>query len=702
MDISLAWLNRYLDPAGLSADEAEDLLTFAGFPIESRVDLPGGDVRLDVEITSNRGDCLSHIGLAREVAACGPAGARRLVTPDESVPAPKGGAIGEHLALENRVPDACPRFTARLIRGVKVGPSPDWLVEALEAVGQRSINNVVDVTNWLTFEYGQPSHVFDLAKLAGQRLVIRWATEGEALTTLDGKPRKLRANELVVADAERAQSLAGVIGGADSEVSEATTDVVLEAATWDPVTIRDAARRHAVRTDASYRFERIVDPRTIDGPAARAAAMIVELAGGQLCEGVLDEGTPRPTTEPIVLRPAKCNALLGLELKPDEIMGLLRGLEIEAEPATDSTLRCTPPPFRPDLLREVDLIEEVARTRGYDAIPMQEKLSIRISPPQVSERARRELETTLTGLGFFEAVTFSFVSRARADVFMPEGQGRLEVSDERRKAEPALRPSVLPGLLACRKLNQDARNTRSGGIRLFETASTFAQGSDAGDDGQGTIERRRLALLVDIPGEGRKRSLDDRQKGIRLIRGAVEAAAQALGGPDAPLEFAPATPTSGAWNPEAYAEVRLDGRAIGGLGLLADAVLAGEDLDVPVAVAEVEVEPLLALYPPRVNVTPPPAFPGIERDLSIVVGEDVTWSRVASIVRNEEPALLEAFWFIGTYRGKQLGAGLKSVTLRLRFRDPSRTLRHEEVDPQVSKLVEAMRSGVGAELRGSS
>ncbi len=335
MDISLHWLNKYLAPAGLTADEADDLLTRAGFPIEARTDLPGGDCRLDVEVTSNRGDCLSHVGCAREIAASRSSSTpRELMPPTISEPRTQGNA-GEHLTLNNSEHALCPLFTARVIRGVKVAPSPDWLVKALESVGQRSINNVVDVTNFITLELGNPCHVFDLGRLAGNELNIRYAREGETLTTLDEKVRKLTTTDLVVADADRPQSLAGVMGGHDSQVTDGTTDIVFEMATWDPVTIRTTARRLGVRTDACYRFERGVDPRTIDDAARRAVALICELSGGTLCDGVLSQGAPMPEPTAITLRPSRCDRLLGIRVPAGDIIESLRALEIGVEQAAE-------------------------------------------------------------------------------------------------------------------------------------------------------------------------------------------------------------------------------------------------------------------------------------------------------------------------------------------------------------------------------
>lgn len=700
MDISVRWLNRYLAPGDCSPLEAEDLLTAAGFPVEEVRDLPGGDTFLDVELTSNRGDCMSHLGLAREIAASPRARHARTLMVPETPDQPRGRPASEDLGLQVDEPAACPRFTAQLIRGVKVGPSPRWLVEALEAVGQRSINNIVDVTNFITFELGHPCHVFDHARLAKGALVVRYARDGEKLTTLDGKSRTLKADELVVADGERAQSLAGVIGGADSEVSEATTDVVLEMACWDPVVVRTAARRHAIRTDASARFERLVDPRTLDEPAARAAALILEVAGGELASGMLDawgEGPAALTT--IDLRPARCRQMLGIDVPAGRIIHLMRGLEVEVEQVDEDLLRCRVPAFRHDLAREIDLIEEVARLVGLGDVPTTERVSLRVRHPQESERAKRELGSLLTGLGFYETVTFSFTTPELAQQFLPAGLQLVAVDDDRRKAEPTLRPSPLTGLLACRKANQDAQNEIPGGVRLFERASTFAQ-----DDRGRSVERRVVALAMDVPGTGRKRTNEDLQLGVRQMRGVIEEIVRAMGGAGASLTVEPIDPPAPAWQPGAtgrLAVVTVAGDRIdfGVLGLIEPGTLKLAGLDIPVVAAELDDRALLGLFPPRSPLRDLPSFPPIDRDLSLVLDEGVSWSAVSGLVLDAGVPLLESLAFVGTFRGKQVGSGRKSVTLRVRFRDPARTLRHEEVDPQVATIAELAKARLGAEIR---
>ncbi|HZW10330.1 MAG TPA: phenylalanine--tRNA ligase subunit beta [Phycisphaerales bacterium] len=705
MHCSIPWLNRYLSPGDVSAAEAERLLTAAGFPIETAVALPSGDTMLDVEVTSNRGDCLSHLGLAREVAA---GSGRALVKPAWQDP-PAAGRSSELLTLKNTTPEACPLFTAQVVRGVKVGPSPAWLAELLEAVGQRPINNVVDVTNFITFELGHPCHVFDLRKLAGSTLLIRWAEEGEKLRTLDGKDRVLKADELVVADSQRAQSLAGVIGGADSEVDERTTDVVLEMATWDPVTIRRAARRLAIRTDAAHRFERIVDPREIAYAARRAAALLVEVAGGRLLEGVSDGLPPKPHTT-VELRTQRARDLIGIDIPDAEQADLLSRLEIAVEstpsgspspthsltPVRPGVLLCHIPPFRHDLTREADLIEEIARTKGLDAIPILGRMPVVAKRPQERESAVRAIGQTLGGLGFYETVTFTFVTEAQARPFLPPELRLIAVDDERRKHEPYLRPSVIPSLLACRRTNQNGQVEQPGGVRLWEIASVFAEWDRPGRE---AVENRNLTLLMDVPGEGRKRTPDDRQAAVRLMRGAIESVIRALAGADAAPDVAPGRPCQAAFDPAAYADVAVGGKRLGAFGLITPEVQRAYDLEIPVVAAELSLDALAALYPPRALTRPLPAFPSIERDLSFVVAEETAWAKLLGLVERQRPELLERTTFVGTYRGAQTGPGKKSVTMRLRFRAPDRTLRHEEVDPQVESLVSAARTELGAELR---
>lgn len=703
---SVKWLNRYLSPADLTADEAEDVLTRVGFPIESREEAPGGDVRLDVELTSNRGDCLCHLGLAREIAA---ATGRRLAPPTvKSEPGePRVRVSGEGGgAVENRIGEpGCPRFTARIIRGVKVGPSPAWLREALESVGQRSINSVVDVSNFVLLEMGYPSHAFDLEKVAERRLIVRFAHAGERLKALDARTHTLAPEDMVVADAKGALSLAGVIGGIESGVTPATRAVLLEVATWDPATVRRTARRLDIRTDASHRFERFVDAPGLEQASRRCAELILEVAGGAIEPGFIDE-RPRPGGDAraiIKMRTSRCDQILGVHVPTAEVARLLTSLGIEAaieRHGGEEIARCRVPPNRHDLTREIDLIEEVGRLHGFDKIEIGSSLELPLDLRHPREwprreRAMAEMGRVLTGMGFFETVTFSFVAEEEARAFCPTGLRLLKVDEERRKGAPWLRPSVIPSLLTCRRANQDGQVRREGGVRLFESASVFAEMDDADKFARATIENQNLALLVDAPGKA-----EGAQAGIRLVRGAVEGVAQTLGGAGARIELRPCEPFMPALEGETVASVLVNGAHAGYLTTLIGAARRQWDLDEPVVAAEINLALLIALSPPVARSYSLPKFPPIERDLSLVVAEGTPWGTIEECARGAKPQWLEEARFVGVFRGKQIGTGKKSVTMRLVFRDAERTLRHEEVDEQVGVVVARLATEIGGELRG--
>ncbi len=702
MDISLRWLNQYLTPGDVTAEQADHIMTQAGMPIEAHTPGLNGDTVLDVEVTSNRGDCLGHVGVAREIAAARYADKPRTLSLPKVEDLPTGAPIGERLTLENRVPDRCPLFTARLIRDVKVGPSPDWLRTALESLGQRSINNVVDVTNFITLELGNPCHVFDYDKLAGGALIVRGARPGEKIKTLYAGEHALRESDLVVADAERPQSLAGIIGGFDSQVDERTTTVVFEMATWDTVSVRNTGRRLRIRTDAAFRFERGIDPRTIDYAARRGAQLICQVSGGELAKGVLSEGAPLPSDKAISLRPERCDLLLGIHTDPQEIADLLNALSFRTTIEADGTLRCVIPPHRShDVTREIDLIEEVARARSLAVIPVHETLPVRTREPQTSERAMSTIARTLTGLGFFETITFSFTAPDRGELFRRDGTDLVSVDDDRRKAEPTLRPSVLLGLLGTRSANQSARTTTPGGIRLYEVAQAFAQ--QAGT--RRTEEHRSLALLVDVVHAGKKPTHDDLQHALRVMRGGIDAVVHATFGAQARTIVTPCPPAHKGYEPGAYATISVvhagKTTGLGGYGVISDAARRAYGLDGALIGAELLLDPLVGAYPPRSLAELLPQFPGIDRDLSLIVDESVRWATIEHEIRALELEKCVAWEMVDIFRGKQLGEGKKSVTLRLHFRDDERTLRHEQVDPQVGLLAERARGKLGATIRAS-
>jgi phenylalanyl-tRNA synthetase beta chain len=670
MKTSLAWLNRYLDRSA-AAPEVENLLASQGFPIESSEPV-GSDTLIDAEITSNRGDCLGHVGLAREVAA---GSGRTLKLPDCSLPPSPADApaVDQLTSVQNDMLDLCPLYTARVIRGVKVGPSPQWLREHLETIGLRSVNNVVDITNFVLMELGQPLHAFDLAKLDGRRIVVRTAAAGEAFTAIDGSKHKLSPRMLVIADASKPVAIAGVMGGVDSEVTAATTDILLESARFDPLSVRRTGRALKLASDSSYRFERGVDPRGVERASLRAARLILELAGGTLARGVLRVGQPDPTPPVITMRVARAAALLGLDISADTMVKMLAALGLEPRLSADrATLTCTVPSHRLDLEREVDLIEEVGRLHGYQQMAIASKIEVVTRPVQPQVRAIRELRRVLVGHGYHETITFSFIQPKLGEPFVPAGHEALLIDDERRRSEPMLRPAIAPSLMVCRKSNQDVGNKD---VRLFETASTWTRRA-----GQ-ILEQRHLALLADAP---------DAQFALRDIRGLLEELVQSLAG------TAPVTLTA---QGAGAAAVQFKGQTIGTVRIADKPLLDLFDLQTPVVLAELVLEPLLTDYPPARRVEALPRFPGIERDLSVIIDEPVTWQQIEQSVRAAGPQLLEDLNFITVYRGKPIEPGRKSLSFRMLFRDPQRTLRHEQVDGQVNAVVKRLAEDWKAQLR---
>jgi len=675
MRVSLNWIADYLDQPCDPA-QAVRCWTAAGFPEDGRDDLPD-DTAIDAEVTSNRPDCLSHVGLARELAA---ALGQPLHRPDHDPGTGSGEPAEQLTAVTVDAPDLCPMFTARVIRGIKVGPSPDWMAKRLEALGLRPVNNVVDITNYVMLELGQPLHAFDLNKLAERRIVVRRAQANETFEAINHETYTLRDDMLVIADAQRAVGIAGVMGGVDTEVTEATADVLIEAARFTPLNIRRTARALKLSSDASFRFERGVDPLGVDLASQRCAKLILDHAGGTLAPGVVtagDTGTPNP---PLSLRLDRCNQLLGTELSLDDVTTMLGRLHLGPEPdAGTRVITATPPSFRLDLHREVDLIEEVARCHGLANIATREKMPVVVRPVQNPVKADQAIRGVLVAHGYHEAITPSLIAELAGKPFLDSKEQGVVLTDDRRKAEPLLRPSLLPSLLLCRKRNQDVGNDE---VKLFEVASSW-RASDAG----GIDEHKTVTLLGDAG--------EDVGHAVRTLRGAVEELIETLAGDGVSLKLE----QSNVAGYEAALAVRLDGETVGTLGLLESAMTDAFDLQARCVAAELDHAALISLFPPHRSVGALPRYPGIDRDLSIVVDESVTWAQVAGEVHAAEPEGLETLRFVGVYRGKPIAKGQKSVTLRMRFRHPERTLRHEEVDPQIEAVTGRLKEHCGAELR---
>jgi phenylalanyl-tRNA synthetase beta chain len=679
MRTSVTWLNDYLDrPA--SADEQASLLTAAGLNFDGGDVADNGEPWQEIETTSNRGDCLCHVGLARELCAMS---GRRLKAP-AAAPRASGGPASAAVTVRNLDTAACPRYVARVITGVKVGPSPEWLQRRLRAIGQIPRNNLVDCTNFVLFELGHPTHVFDLGTLRGKAIEIRRARKGERFLPIGEGAQELTlaGGELVIADAERPVAIAGVKGGAATAVTAGTTDVLLEIAAFDPVAVRASSRGLRLASDSSYRFERGVHPAELDAAADRLAALVLETAGGTLLDGSVDAGAPLPAARTVRVRPARVAALLGTPIPVEEVVRALDTLGFSPVLRGDA-IDCTVPPRRIDVEREIDLIEEVCRIHGLDRVPMRETLAVRVAPVEPQVSAPRAVKSLLVGLGFVESVTHTLVSERSAAPFLRPGENALRVGDERAGGTPMLRPSVLASLLEVRRRNADAGIAE---LRLFEFARRFALRADGSHD-----ERPVVALLSDRPSEP--------EAAMRWMRGTCERALRMLAGrhADIRIDALPAERRA-PWH-SVEASIACDGRPIGTYGILAPAALATFGLEGTFAAAELELEPLWAGFPPDARAEALPAFPAIERDLSAIVPERAAWDEIESIARGLGLANMESIGFVGTYRGAQTGAGRKSVTMRLVFRAADRTLRREDADAPMAALADALVARLGATIR---
>jgi len=679
---SVNWMNEYLDPPASDQEQA-DLLTRAGFPLEGRETLNGSDVRQDFEMTSNRGGCICHVGLAREIAAIS---GRRLRVPDAG-PLATGGPVDETITITNQEPTLCPLYTGRVITGVTVGPSPKWLADRLRAIDQIPRNNIVDASNFVLFELGQPTHVFDLSTLKGSSIIVRRARDGESLLPIgEGAAEvKLTTDDLVIADAERAIAIAGVKGGAATAVTDSTTDLLLEAATFDPVAVRNASRRHGVDSDSGYRFERGVHPGQIEAAAQRLAELILETAGGTLHKGVVSAGPAIPPPRDVQMRADRCRKVLGVPITDEQMVTWLAALDF-APALKGSTIHCTVPVHRLDIDREIDLIEEVGRMMGHDTLPIRDTIEIRICPPQPAELARQAVYNTLVGIGFVETVTHGLIDARTAAVFTPQGCEAIgleadEAAATHRQAGTVLRPSVLASVLRVLAHNHD-NGVRD--LKLFESAATFLRTGDT------HTETQKLALVMDVPVP------PDTDTGVRAIRGVIERLVELVQGPDSSVEIVPDDGAS--WLAPGGA-VHVDGRSIGRAGLLAAGIGRIFEIDEAVAVAELEIGPLVATYPPDTEARALPSYPAVTRDISAIVGDDTAWAALRGVIDGLQLEHLEAIEFVSTFRGPQIGAGRKSVTMRLRFRAPDQTLVHGSVDVQVDAVIGALETGVGAEIR---
>jgi phenylalanyl-tRNA synthetase beta chain len=684
MFISYEWLKDFLE-LSLSPAELRDRLTMVGLAIDA-VETHAADSVLDVEVPSNRPDCLSHIGIAREVSVIE---SQPLRSP-KRYPLKGEGSTSSLTSVEIKDLDLCPRYAARIVRGVKIGPSPDWLAKRLETIGQRPINNVADITNYILHELGQPLHAFDFAKLGGQRIVVRRAAAGEKLKTLDGVERVLTADMLVIADAKKPVALAGVMGGEDSEISAQTTDVLIESAYFNPHSVRQTARQLGMDTEASRRFERGADCDGVLRAQQRCVELICALAGGVATEDALDV-YPQPLNERVIsLRPERITELTSLTVASEEIVRILTGLGFET---TADRLSFRVPSWRIDVEQEEDLVEEVARHTGYEKIGSELPPSNSSGEYQPAEMKQRSLRRALNAFGFDEAINFSFIQQDTRFDLIPSLSGHE--NHQPQLANPIIedaawmRSTLLPGLLESvrHNLNHGIRD-----VRLFEIGRIFSISK------RGELPQESLALALVATGGAleESRAQAERELDFFDLKGALEAAVDWMN--LSPLTFAPSAARHLRVGQSAVINSG-DGTAIGTIGRLAESVGTSYKFRQPVYVLELDLGALLHGPAKLIQYSPLPRYPSVTRDISLLVNRNVALDEIIAAVHNEQVADCSDVKLVGTFAGGNIPTGKRSVTLRLEYRSDERTLRDEEVEAYHSRLTARLLDTFGAEQR---
>lgn len=670
-----------------------------GLPLVEALRL--NDTVIEVDLTPNRPDCASVRGIAREVASF--AGGSLLPLVDSVTPL-TGADVDYAVVIEDA--DLCPRYTARKLSRITIGPSPQWMQQRLSAVGMRPINNIVDITNYVMLECGQPLHAFDFDTLADKKIVVRRpaATEQE-LVTLDGSTRQLDSEMLLICDAQRPVALAGVMGGLETEITAATTTILIESACFNPVSIRRTARKLGIPSEASYRFERGVDPNLAASALERAVNLMVQYAGAQAEADGIDVYPGRKALLRLQLRVERVCRLLGMTLTRNQVANYLQSIEFIVNPLDDSTLEVIVPSFRIDIEREIDLVEEVARLVGYNEIPTSQPF-IRMDYPQRAtlRSLRQDISRLMTSQGFSEAINYSFVNESHLDLC------RLTEQDPRRQLTRLLNPlsedqavmrsMLLPGLLENIRRNI---NFQRSDIRLFETGKVFLQHQ------QGQLPEERMYLCAVLSGQRYPQAEPlyyAAQEGDFFdIKGVATTLLQVLRVDEGASGSTFQILTESL---QPYCDVQCglvlapQGRGIGTLGLVHAETLKGFGIKQPVYFLEIDLEALLQLERTPKQFQPLPKYPSVKRDISLVVPDSLPADALLQAIRRQPQKYLESAEIFDVYRGKPIQAGHKSVALGLTYRSATATLDDQTVDKVHQKIVQTLMADFNARYREGS
>ena len=681
MEFSLKWLKRYVK-TDLGHEKIAEIFTEQGLTVDSIIEKEN-DIIFDIDITTNRPDAMNYLGLAREIAA---SGYGEIVYPEVSVEENTSCKASDFVSVE--IEDTrCKRYVARVVKGVKIGPSPDWMVELLESVGIRSINNVVDITNFVLWEMGHPLHAFDYRFIEGKKIIVRSAKEGEKFTTLDGVERVLNPSDLLIADAKRGIALAGIMGGENSEIREDTQDVVIESAYFDPATIRKTSKRLALHTDSSYRFERGADIEILKKAADRAAQLMVEYAGGTLCSETIDVYVEKFEPVKVRLHLEKVDKVLGKKIEPSFIKKTLRNLGFDLIDEGDNYFDYSVPSYRVDVWREIDLIEEIARMYGYNRFDS--TLPLIVTPGKTKtdrDRAIEIINEELLKAGFFEAISYSFCSKKDNLVLNPAIKDMVEISNPLSENMSVMRTTIFASLFYpfSKNVNYGNRNTR-----LYEIGKTYIKNEEL-------AKEEHFVSAIAVSGEHGKFWDGTVQKvDFYRLKGIVEAIVERVKG--AKVEF-----ESVDWpcfKNGHGAVILLNGKEIGAIGEFSESVLKHYEIDLPAAGFELSIDRIIEGGLKEFKYKPFSLFPKVERDSAFIIDKTVKFSDIEKVVQSLNIPFLVDFSLFDRYEGKGIPEGKVSIALNFVFQAEDRTLNSEEVNRLHEKIIKEITEKFGAELR---
>lgn len=643
------------------------------------------DVVFEIGVTPNRPDCLSHIGIARDLAAVFGTAVK---LPNIVLRENKNTDIKKVTAVEVENTEDCPRYVARLIQGVTVKESPEWLKQYLTSAGLRPINNIVDVTNFVMLEYGQPLHAFDYDRLAKHKIVVKNAVPKEKFTTLDGKDHELNGTELMICDGERSVAIGGVMGGMNSEISDTTKNVLLEAAYFSPVSIRRTAKRLGISTDASYRFERGTDPNIVDEASRRAASLIAELSGGEIIHGSIDVYPKRIEPKKISLRWQRVSHILGVEISIDKIQSLLQAIGIIAQ-VHDNTFTCTIPTYRPDIEQEIDLIEEIARLYGYDNIPNQTTGEVVFSEPSKRERRIEEIRSWCESIGLHEIVTNSLIDAPTAQMYSGD---IIKVKNPLSVELEIMRPMLMPTMLDAVVHNY---NHGASSIRFYEIGNTFtSQESSKNTYIKGISEYSKLGIVLSGIAQPATWYQKERHFDIFDLKGLVQSLLQKLGLDNIHLIYYDASSSL----TERTVGIEINGTYAGFFGECSEKILQGKKIETKVFYAELDIDVLLSVER-RAVFREYSKFPTVKRDVAFIVDKQIPVGEIEATIKNAGGSLVLSITLFDIFEGASIGEGKKSVAFSVAINSLEKTLKDSEIDAVVEAIISSVTSVHGATHR---